>query len=258
MPADAVAKPAIDWERVEAQYRAGVLSVREIARQASCSDPLIRKHAKQHGWQRDLSARVRQAARTQAARELGTGDIAGDITAPDHEIVQTAAACQVAVVREHRDVLRVARDLGRRLLHELAASTSHIGEIEDLIETEPGSELADQKRRDGMLRAVSLGSRTGQYADLAAAIAKWIPLDRTAFAIDAKPGEGSDEATSLSAEDAKLRAEWEGMDHLQKARAMGAWVEQQMVLVREQDAKAAETAAAAGATIIGDNQEPVT
>ena len=39
------ARKVIDWERVEAQFRAGQLSVREIARQHGISDKAIRKKA---------------------------------------------------------------------------------------------------------------------------------------------------------------------------------------------------------------------
>jgi predicted transcriptional regulator len=49
----------VDWSEVEPLYRAGVLSVSEIARQFKITETAVRKHAKQHKWKRDLAAKVR-------------------------------------------------------------------------------------------------------------------------------------------------------------------------------------------------------
>lgn len=58
----------IDWERIEAEYRAGVLSLREIARARGCTEGAIRKKAKACGWDRDLSAKIEQAVRNREVR----------------------------------------------------------------------------------------------------------------------------------------------------------------------------------------------
>lgn len=49
----------IDWEKVEAEYRAGRLSLREIGATFGCSDTAVRKKAKREGWKRDLAARIK-------------------------------------------------------------------------------------------------------------------------------------------------------------------------------------------------------
>jgi hypothetical protein len=43
----------IDWERIEADYRAGLLSVREIAASQGVSHVAIAKRAKRDGWKRE-------------------------------------------------------------------------------------------------------------------------------------------------------------------------------------------------------------
>ena len=43
-------KAPTDWEAIEREYRAGQLSVREIARQHDVSAPAIVKRAKRLGW----------------------------------------------------------------------------------------------------------------------------------------------------------------------------------------------------------------
>ena len=51
-------KKSIDWERIEYDYRAGILSVREISEARGVSHTAVNKKAKQLGWERDLKAKI--------------------------------------------------------------------------------------------------------------------------------------------------------------------------------------------------------
>lgn len=42
-----------DWEAIETAYRAGMMSLREIAAQHGISEGAIRKRAKRDDWSRD-------------------------------------------------------------------------------------------------------------------------------------------------------------------------------------------------------------
>lgn len=55
-------KKTPDWERIEADYRAGLLSVREIAASQGITHGAINKRAKRDGWERDLAAKIRAKA----------------------------------------------------------------------------------------------------------------------------------------------------------------------------------------------------
>lgn len=57
-----------DWERIEIDYRAGQMSVREVARANGCTEAAIRKHARKHGWARDLSMKIDLRARAMAIK----------------------------------------------------------------------------------------------------------------------------------------------------------------------------------------------
>jgi predicted DNA-binding protein YlxM (UPF0122 family) len=59
-PEDVMAKP--DWEAIETAYRAGMMSLREIASQHGISEGAIRKRAKRDDWSRDLAAKVKERA----------------------------------------------------------------------------------------------------------------------------------------------------------------------------------------------------
>ena len=61
---------ADDLVRGIRSYRAGILSVRAIARSFGISAPAILKHAKKQGWRRaELAPRIRQAAQERLAAD---------------------------------------------------------------------------------------------------------------------------------------------------------------------------------------------
>ena len=57
-----------DWERIEQLYRAGLLSVREIAASCGVSHTAIQKKAKAGGWERDLKAKINAKADSLVAK----------------------------------------------------------------------------------------------------------------------------------------------------------------------------------------------
>lgn len=63
MATDTPAKKApIDWERVELDFRAGTLTLREIGEANGVSHTAIRKRAEKEGWSRDLNAKIKAKA----------------------------------------------------------------------------------------------------------------------------------------------------------------------------------------------------
>src|SRR5688572_25001850 len=69
-------KPTPIWPVIEADYRAGVKSVRQIAGEHGISEGAIRKRAKAQEWSRDLSGQIQAKAealvRMEAVRTTGT------------------------------------------------------------------------------------------------------------------------------------------------------------------------------------------
>ena len=68
-------RPNADMIAVERDYRTGILSNREIARTYGCTETAVRKWAKQHGWTRDLEARVASAIANQAIRDTASAHL---------------------------------------------------------------------------------------------------------------------------------------------------------------------------------------
>lgn len=176
----------VDLNRVERLYRAGLLSVCEIARECAIPEANVRYHAKRKGWKRDLTDQMRSAARTKMVENLAKGRVLDDskkITdslklATDDEIIEEAARTQVHVVREHQKSLGQGHSLTMRMLNELDATTTHRGELEDMIK----STIAP-RRQGALINAVSLAARATVMRDLAIAAKTWIGMERQAFSI---------------------------------------------------------------------------
>lgn len=144
----ATPKTEAEWDRIELEYLAGDVSVREIADRFCISDTAIRKRAKAQGW-------VRAVRRPKNANRC-------ELDAP------TAAKVIVEPI-EATAIAERGRQLVGRMLDELDATTTHAGELEELIEAECEGDR-DPKRRDGMLGAVSLGARAKTLKELVTAL----------------------------------------------------------------------------------------
>lgn len=166
-------KRQIDWEAVEREYHAGQLSVSEIGRQYGISHTAINKRAKKEKWNRDLASRVQ--------REVSARLVSEEVSnANAKQAIETAAMRGVELVRQHRRALGRSQIIIEKLLAELESGTDNLYVIEEAIEDETAGDK-DGKRRNMMLKAVSLSSRAQIAAALSVTIKNVIPLERQAF-----------------------------------------------------------------------------
>lgn len=187
-------RPKADWEAIEREYRAGLLSIREIAKRNDCSDTAIRKKARQEGWDRDLSSKVRAKVRTKLVRTK--------VRTPqpsENEIVETAAeeAFQVETL-QRADISRY-RNISNKLLDELEAQTDGAGVIDQ-------AKLAlEQSDMVGLATAVekmtSLPERIRSFAQASTALKNYITLERQAYSLDDSsppPGTNPDDDVTVN------------------------------------------------------------
>lgn len=182
-----MAKSQTDWEAVEREYRTGQLSVREIGLQHNVSHTAINKRAKAEEWVRDLTKEVRREITNRLVRESVSSEVSN---ANAKEAVETAAARGVELVRQHRRSLGRAQCIIEKLLFELERGTDNVDDIEAAIDEETAKDKND-KRRNMMLKAVSLPSRAQTAAALSVTIKNVIPLERQAFNLG-DAGEGNE------------------------------------------------------------------
>ena len=183
------AKTAPDWERIEADYRAGILSLREIAtKDGNVTEGAIRKRAKRDNWPRDLKAKIDAKAedlvRKDAVRNAGTQKSALS-TATEREVVEAGAA-QIAEVRlNHRKDIRRGRELVITLLGELEGQTSHqdmLLELGELMRRENDNGV--DRLNDTYHKIIGSAGRIDGIKKLSDALKNLIGLEREAYGLD--------------------------------------------------------------------------
>ncbi len=100
-----------DWEAIESAYRAGLMSIREIASQHGITHGAINKRAKRDGWERDLKAKIKAKADALVSKREVSKQVSTE-TATNERILIEANAEVIANVRmEHRGDIRRARNI---------------------------------------------------------------------------------------------------------------------------------------------------
>jgi hypothetical protein len=145
---DAVSqRAAVNLALIEADYRAGVLSLRAIAKRHGCSEGAVRKWAKKAvdaqgepaPWSRDLKPQVRERAESILAQDPAksaphvraavrtphpvTQIARTDFGAHDAVLIETGARAIVRVVETHRSALARAKQLTLTLLDQLESES---------------------------------------------------------------------------------------------------------------------------------------
>lgn len=181
-----------DWEAIESAYRAGVLSIREIASKNGITDGAIRKRAKKENWSRDLSEKIKnkseELVRTKEVRtKVRTENIHNE------RILIEANAEVIANIRmEHRGDIRKARNITNALFEELGAECADIELFKKL-----GELLAnpDQNGRDKLnevyMAVISMPERVKSMKALSETLKNLITLERQAYNIDDAPKDNS-------------------------------------------------------------------
>ncbi|MEG5833643.1 hypothetical protein UXP90_19355 [Enterobacter kobei] len=180
-----MAKP--DWEAIETAYRAGVMSLREIASQHGISEGAIRKRAKRDDWSRDLNAKIQQKADDLVRKQEVRKQVRNESALTERVLIEATAEVIATVRMEHRGDIRRARELTNTLFDELGAQCADVSALEQLgdIMFDP-----DDKGRDRLneiyQKVISLPSRVKSMKDLSDSLKTLIGLEREAYSIENK------------------------------------------------------------------------
>ncbi|HCM9589174.1 hypothetical protein NLX76_02395 [Enterobacter hormaechei] len=176
-----------DWEAIETAYRAGVMSLREIASQHGISEGAIRKRAKRDDWSRDLNAKIQQKADDLVRKQEVRKQVRNESTLTERVLIEATAEVIATVRMEHRGDIRRARELTNMLFDELGAQCADVSALERLgdIMFDP-----DDKGRDRLneiyQKVISLPSRVKSMKDLSDSLKTLIGLEREAYSIENK------------------------------------------------------------------------
>lgn len=174
-----------DWERIEQLYRAGVLSVREIASANGITHGAINKRAKRDGWVRDLKAKIKAKADALVSRSLVSTEVSKERLATERMTVDESAQAIANVRIGHRTDIGRYRKLANKMLEELESLTDNrdlFDQLGDLLHS-PDDKGVD-KLNELYQKVISLPSRTKTLKDLGDTLKVLIGLERQAYSID--------------------------------------------------------------------------
>lgn len=187
-------KQPVDWERVEQLYRAGLLSIREIAASCGVSHVAIQKRAKRDGWVRDLAAKIKAKADSLVTRDTVTSVVTKEQAVTERGIVEANAQVIASIRIGHRTDIGRYRKLANKLLDELEGVTDNRELFEELGEILHNPE--DPRLSDAYHKVIGLPSRTKTLKELGETLKNLIALERQAYDVGAeKPGDDRSQLT---------------------------------------------------------------
>lgn len=184
-------KQVTDWERIEQLYRAGVLSVREIASACGVSHVAIHKRAKRDGWVRDLAGKIKAKADSLVNTGVVNTEVNKEAAALTERSIVDANAKAIADIRlGHRTDISRSRRLALKLLDELEGLTDERGTLRELIQQLQEHEDVDTAMLELAAKVSSLPSRTKTMKELAETLKTLVGLERQAYGLDTLPDGG--------------------------------------------------------------------
>ncbi|HGN0534259.1 TPA: hypothetical protein ACKRIS_003794 [Providencia stuartii] len=187
------------WEAIESAYRAGVMSIREIASQYEITHQAISKRAKKEGWERDLKAKVKARAENLVAKREVASLVATEKAISERQLIEANAEVIANVRMEHRGDIRRARELTNNLFDELSAECADVPALRKLGELmfSPDDNGRD-KLNEIYHSIISLPERVKSAKALSETLKNLVGLERQAYGLDdAQPNKTASQLSEL-------------------------------------------------------------
>lgn len=199
-------KLAPDWERIEFDYRAGLLSLREIASRQGVSHVAIKKRADKEGWTRDLNAKIKAKADALVNKAVVTGEVNSQRLVTEAETIAAGAQRLAEVKTAHHSLIARGRALALKLLEELegqTGSTELLNELGELLRRE--DEKGVDKLNDLYRKVISSAGRVTSFKALTDALKNVIGMERETWGMSAQPANTGDDMANLTDADLDAR-----------------------------------------------------
>ncbi|HDZ9435595.1 TPA: hypothetical protein RUZ45_002179 [Klebsiella pneumoniae] len=181
-----------DWEAIETAYRAGVMSLREIASQHGISEGAIRKRAKRDDWSRDLAAKVKERADDLVRKAEVRKQVRTETALSERVLIEATAEVVAAVRMEHRGDIRRAREITNALFDELGAECADVDSLRKLGELMLSPDENGRDKLNEIYHSIiSMPERVKAVKALSDALKNLIGLERQAYDIDGPEGDNS-------------------------------------------------------------------
>ncbi|WP_201288465.1 hypothetical protein [Proteus terrae] len=174
-----------DWEAIESAYRAGVMSLREIASQHGITHGAINKRAKKEGWERSLKEKINQKAEALVSKREVSTKVSTEKTISERILIEANAEVIANVRMEHRGDIRRARELTNNLFDELSAECADVPALSKLgdLMFNPDDNGRD-KLNEIYHSIISLPERVKSAKALSETLKNLVGLERQAYGLD--------------------------------------------------------------------------
>ena len=178
----------VDWESVERDYSAGLLSLREIGDKHNVAHQVIARKAKKEEWARDLREKIAKAVDKKIG-DKQVGDSLGDSKkASEKEIIEVNAQAIVNIKLAHRGDIRKSKNIVNALFDELELTTDNRELFEQLGELlRQENDSGHDKLNDIYKKCISMSQRIDGVKKLTDALKTMIGLEREAYDIQSTP-----------------------------------------------------------------------
>jgi len=178
----------VDWEGVERDYSAGLLSLRELADKYGTKESTIRSRAKTQDWVRDLSKKINQKVEDISRKELSRSTSRTEKNVSEKEIIEANAQAIVDIKLAHRGDIRKSKRIVNSLFDELELTTDNRELFEQLGELlRQESDSGQDKLNDIYKKCISMPQRIDGVKKLTDALKTMIGLEREAYDIQSTP-----------------------------------------------------------------------
>lgn len=184
MMAEKPKRQRVDWDAIEPHYRAGIRALKDIGREFEVSDAAIIKHARGHGWARNLTAKIQAAADAKVSAALVSAEVSDAKAQTEAGRIEVESEIQARIRIAHRSDITRMRVLVIRLLAECEAESADPSLFADLGEMmrKPDEKGVD-KLNEVYMKTISLPQRIKGVKELADALKVLIGLEREAYGI---------------------------------------------------------------------------
>lgn len=181
-------RKAVDWLAVERDYQTGLLTNRALGGKHGVSHTAIQERAREEGWSKDLTARIRQKAEDKVSKDEVSRQVSKDaLLATEREVIEANAVMVAGVMREHRRNLVELREIAGLLMEQVKAinqDSDLFENVADLVETNDVQKIASIYRK-----VTSLPAQTDVVKKLAEILKIIIELERKIFKIEEQPSD---------------------------------------------------------------------
>lgn len=179
-----------DWEAIESAYRAGLMSIREIASQHGITHGAINKRAKRDGWERDLKAKIKAKADALVSKREVSTQVSTEKALSERILIEANAEVIANVRMEHRGDIRRAREITNALFDELGAECADIESLRKLGELMLAPDENGRDRLNEIYQSIiALPERVKAVKALSDAMKNLIGLERQAYDIGDDKGD---------------------------------------------------------------------